>query len=517
MKLYASNMAVNKRDLINLFIKPKSSDVINDCIELIESRFNTIFETRDRKILRCSLSRVKARFIKFYAKCCSRKIKNFLKHHAKWMSIDYKLPVNVSEPTPTENIADPAVVLAKKPCTSKMGRPKLSYDVQSGRLKRRTVNEISKLFEQNTNLAIDTAKYIAARNGDGEVVSGLTNIKGKKSIEKETNRSMMSPDAALALLLECELTKEQYRKVRNAAISHGHDFLPSYDSVIEAKKKCRPKNVVVTETEATVPLQDLVDHTIDRIIHSQSDFISRQVQTFDSQTLKAKLIICWGFDGSSSQSQFNQEYNTVDDHHETSVFVTSTLPLKLTCGDTILWANATPQSVKFCRPKTVKFEKESAELTRRTKEEFEEEISNLNPTTCFVGGKTLEVECDFFLTMLDGKCLLHISDEKSSSVCYICGCPPSKMNDLHLARSFPINKDMLTKGCTMLHLWMRFLDVVTHISYKLPIKLYQVKGENNKKIVAARKKEIQNRFWNELHLRLDFPRPSGGTSTTGSP
>lgn len=109
---------------------------------------------------------------------------------------------------------------------------------------------------------------------------------------------------------------------------------------------------------------------------------------------------------------------------------------------------------------------------------------------------------------------MNISDVKSSSVCYICKCPPSKMNDLEQARSYKTNEDMLSKGFSVLHLWMRLLDVITKISYRMPAK-DKARGEEKKKLVAARKKEIQDRFWRELHLRLDLPRPTGGTSTTG--
>lgn len=501
-------MSVRKSDLVKVFLNSKSnSDAIKESIALIQSRFNIVFDAQNRRKLYCSISRLKSTFIKLHDECCQRKTDRFYKHHKRWLEIDYKVPVTVNM-VPT--VSEPAVVHGG-------GRPRLPYEVQSERSRRRTINEASKVFDKNTNLALDTARYVAARNGDGKVVSALKTIKDTQNIEnsKDQQCSMMTPDAALALLLECELTKAQYLKIRNAALAHGHKFLPSYDKVSDAKKACRPKNVSVDETQASVPLQNLVDHTITRIIQSQYEFIERQINSTNCQEINGKLIICWGFDGSSSQAQFNQRYSTANDHHESSLFVTSTLPLQLICDNgNILWANATPQSVKFCRPKSIVFEKESAELTRRTKEEFELEISNLIPTSCKIGAKTLTVKCDFFLTMLDGKCLMNISDVKSSSVCYICECPPSKMNNLQQARNFPINEDMLNKGFSVLHLWMRLLDVVTKISYKLPVK-EKVRGEENKKIVAARKKEIQDRFWSELHLRLDLPRPSGGTSTTG--
>lgn len=184
-----------------------------------------------------------SRFSKLHDECCHRITKNFFEHHKQWLKGNYKVPVLIAKAPTVPDEAKQRVVHGG-------GRPRLSYEAQSKRSKRRTVNEASKVLDHNTNLALDTARYVAARNGDVQVVSVISSVKGVQSIEnKKIEESfMMTPDAALALLLECELTKEQYRKIRNAAIAHGHNFLPSYDKVLDAKKACRPKNVVVEET-----------------------------------------------------------------------------------------------------------------------------------------------------------------------------------------------------------------------------------------------------------------------------
>ena len=46
------------------------------------------------------------------------------------------------------------------------------------------------------------------------------------------------------------------------------DFLPCYTYVSEEKKTCRPPRdqYVITETVATIPLQPLAIHTVDRIL-----------------------------------------------------------------------------------------------------------------------------------------------------------------------------------------------------------------------------------------------------------
>ena len=48
-----------------------------------------------------------------------------------------------------------------------------------------------------------------------------------------------------------------------------------------------------------------------------------------------------------------------------------------------------------------------------------------------------------------------------------------------------------------------------HISYRLPIKSWQIRGEEAKKLGNARKHHIQSRFMKELGLLVDFLKDSG--------
>lgn len=174
-----------------------------------------------------------SRFSKLHDECCHRITKNFFDHHKQWLKGNYKVPVLIAKAPTVPDEAEQRVVHGG-------GRPRLSYETQTKRSKRRKVNEASKVLYHNTNLALDTARYVAARNGDVQVVSVISSVKGVQSIEnKKIEESFMM--LLFALLLECELTKEQYHKIRNAAIAHGHNFLPSYDKVLDAKKACRPK------------------------------------------------------------------------------------------------------------------------------------------------------------------------------------------------------------------------------------------------------------------------------------
>lgn len=104
----------------------------------------------------------------------------------------------------------------------------------------------------------------------------------------------MNADQALALILDCGLTKHQYLMLKkkrkkiwyakffvNSACNLipltivyglmqdnlflGADMYPSYADVLEAKKHCYPNGTVSTDDEIINPLQSLVDHNTERV------------------------------------------------------------------------------------------------------------------------------------------------------------------------------------------------------------------------------------------------------------
>ena len=70
------------------------------------------------------------------------------------------------------------------------------------------------------------------------------------------------------------------------------------------------------------------------------------------------------------------------------------------------------------------------------------------------------------MTMVDGK-VINTLTESSSQVCFICKCNPKNMNNLHLMHNFQINENNFKYGLSTLHAWIKFLECVLHISYKL--------------------------------------------------
>lgn len=123
-------------------------------------------------------------------------------------------------------------------------------------------------------------------------------------------------------------------------------------------------------------------------------------------------------------------------------------------------------------------------------------------TTEIVLGKSLTVNYNLIMTMIDGK-IINVLTNTSIQKCFICNCNPTAMNDHDKLCNFDVNIENLIYGLSTLHAWIKFLECILHISYKLSTPITKRLLEEQKILVANRKKDIQNRLWNEMGLKID--------------
>jgi len=69
----------------------------------------------------------------------------------------------------------------------------------------------------------------------------------------------------------------------------------------------------------------------------------------------------------------------------------------------------------------------------------------------------------------------------------------------------------LQYGISVLHGWIRFFECLLHLAYKLPIKKWQARSEEDKNIVQQTKKKIQDLFRSETGLIIDVPKIGFGS------
>ena len=127
-----------------------------------------------------------------------------------------------------------------------------------------------------------------------------------------------------------------------------------------------PRNILITDISAEVKLQEILDHTINRICKVQEEVLNNVAD----QEYRYKLVTKWGCDGSSDQSRYKQGFSEGGSGIDDSLFSISLVPLQLVAHNPnnkhqfIIWQNPRPSSPRYCRPIKLKFQKETADLIR---------------------------------------------------------------------------------------------------------------------------------------------------------
>lgn len=119
--------------------------------------------------------------------------------------------------------------------------------------------------------------------------------------------------------------------------------------------------------------------------------------------------------------------------------------------------------------------------------------------------------------MLDTKVINALTGSSSQS-CYICGCKPSQMNNLSLIKELPIRVENLQYGLSTLHAWIKFLECILHVSYKLEFQKPTIRGATfeEKKRLEERNCAIQKGLWQVLGIKVDRVVQGTRTSNTGN-
>jgi len=99
------------------------------------------------------------------------------------------------------------------------------------------------------------------------------------------------------------LTKDSYNTKRLGAKQRGANIYPSYDKVRSAKLRCYPDGIKVSEVDASIPLQHLLDHTINRLLQTMDyNFINH----YDEIDKQINFICKWDCDGNSGYNEYHQ-------------------------------------------------------------------------------------------------------------------------------------------------------------------------------------------------------------------
>ncbi|XP_059216468.1 uncharacterized protein LOC131994136 isoform X2 [Stomoxys calcitrans] len=370
----------------------------------------------------------------------------------------------------------------------KRGRPAKAFEDCQPRTKRTKVQD----FCENTSMV-------------------LISSAAKKSECLDKSIKAFTPEKALGLILDASLSKHQYEVLRSSAREIGFDIYPSYHQVLEAKKKCYPANVQVQESCSKVSLQQLLDHTVTRILMTKTE---NEVTELPNEL---QMFSKWGCDGSSGHSEYHQKFTDPNDSDK-YMFLTSLVPLTLTERNnmsTMCWRNTEPSSTRFCRPLKFEFIQETAEVINSEVSRVNDEIKNLRNTVVELHSRNFNISHTLKLTMIDGKVATTISGSSSMAVCFICGAKPTEMNNLDAVILRKCSEEAVAFGISPLHARIKLMECILHISYRLSFKKWRT-DSYTKIEMAANKAEIGKRLKLTLGINVDAVKQGMGTTNDGN-
>jgi hypothetical protein len=416
---------------------------------------------------------------------CHQTKNTFLSLYSDWLETEVKMDDSVLQ-----------YMLEPRPGTSgtcrQKGRPEKDFSELSTPSKKRRVDGLLK------NTTRDELEFAA----------GVLR-KSVPPLPSEESKSL-STLQALALYSDLGLSVRKYNILRTTVNNLHKDMFPSYYTLKKFRNQRLPSDVNVSDSHAQVNLQQLCIKTAEVIM---ADCVDKQSITNSSSI---KLLCKWGFDGSSGHSLYKQKFGSPEQTDE-YVFLMALVPLHVIDRATnkILWNNPNPSSVLYCRPIKFIFVKETPTLVTSEKNDMDIQINNLVPHIFTIDGVPVEVIFELLFTMIDGSICNIISGTNSTQTCYICGCTPKDMNK-EVSEKHQPNPAVYKFGLSTLHCIIRSFECLLHISYRLGIKTWQVRGEESKNIFAETKARIQREFKEKMGLIVDKPKPGFGSTNDGN-
>lgn len=494
------------------YLKLCPSKCIDRLITHISNKFSFRETSRDaEKCLKIVIQNFVYKFISKWKS--SRQIDNrFLKYNAEWLDKDIKLPSLYESQIDEQH-------------SRLKGRPKKLFCEGSGRTKSRIVRPIIlEESEQTLCYATEKSLYKHGKRAAAEVLKLAASatprrLKRMKKVHESPllpTYTTYTPEEALALMIDTDLGKEQYIQIQQEAKKRGANIYPPYNVIAEARTQCYPHNILVTDVEVNIPLQELLDFTLKRLTTVQAEVLER----ISNDVIQIDVFYKWGIDGSGGHNIYKQTFADERKFEDSNIILCTIVPLEISVmkenNKHIYWKNRSTSSIRYCRPVLFKLQKETPENMKKIYDEVETQIKKLEPANILIGGKEYFFNHKPICTMLDGKTINVLSETSSTQTCNICKVTPKDINDLKNIRSKPCNQMTYRFGISVLHAYLRTFEFLLHISYKSELQQWQARGKEARVKVKNNKNIITDRFYKEMGLVVDQPKQGGGNSNDGN-
>ena len=238
-------------------------------------------------------------------KDCQRTLKVFEARHNRWLDEDIVFFETTRSANRPENFSN-----------GRKSRPLKDFSELSNQRKRQRVAPLFENYSQE-ELTFATRKSLqmSGRRDAATIVQEISDYSPTRAttIKKcfQTPRSIAikyTADEALALYVDGRYTKRSYVLMQSGAKSRNAHIYPSYNSLLEAKKKCYPdeQHILVSDISAEVNLQAILNHTASRIVEMQKEVLNQKM----TELSQGVTLVCkWGCDGSAGQSTYKQGYS----------------------------------------------------------------------------------------------------------------------------------------------------------------------------------------------------------------
>lgn len=477
-------MTIKNKDLFEVWVSAEKSDRERAVLLKILTFINTSENSNDIEKECCKVSHFFCLSIVKKWHKCARIRDRFLRDYSEWLEQEIYLTEALKF-----YIEYPSSVQNPVPGPSR-GRPQLPFQECSTKTKKRRVEKLVKNYSFN-ELSFATQQLSAP----------------SKSVDKS---KVFSPQQALALYLDLSLTERKYNILRSTVNTLHKDCFPRVAIIREYRNQLLPRSINITECSAEVNLQELLNFTVQSILKTLQDSSNL------SEVALLELVCKYGFDGSSGHSTYKQKFKNPEMTDE-YLFLIALSPIQLLDKQTghVIWANPRTSSTFFCRPIKFIFAKETSQLVLEEESKIKNSINNLSDFKIAFEEKSLCVSYRLLLTMLDGSTINTLSNTNAAQKCFICCASPKEMN-LEAVTKKPVKLENFNFGLSSLHSWIRCFECFLHISYRLPLKTWQVRGSVNKEVYENRKNYIQTEFKAKLGLIVDKPKPGYGSTNDGN-
>ena len=251
---------------------------------------------------------------------------------------------------------------------------------------------------------------------------------------------LLPVDDAVALIYNVNLSLQQYQMIRTLCLPHGIVF-PTRNTIDDAKIQFHTP-ITSFQLKSSVDPRALIDQTVAALFELCK--ITPDVNG------KYNLIGKFGVDGSGSHkirqqlidtSLVSQETSHLDPTKSNSFVLSCNCPLKLSCGDVVLWSNPVPNSTSFARPMSLTRCQEDRTVLAVELEPYFPIIRDLHTSKLDLKHGVVTIDCKTQCSMVDGK-MVSLLQGDSGAFCHMCHTSRADANDVTtISNGFNITKD----------------------------------------------------------------------------